>query len=69
MIPRQSVIAANINYHRTLCGLKQEDIVKALGISRPTYNRKCSKEEFTVADLRIIARVLHTQINELLKGV
>ena len=69
MKQKRSVLTANINYHRSLLGIKQKDLEQALGISTPTYNRRCYTEGFTVAELKILSRVLRTTVSELIKGV
>lgn len=69
MRPIVPTLTANINYYRTLYKVPQKTLVGALGISRPTFNRRCQNEGFTVKELRIIARILKTDIHSLLKGV
>lgn len=68
MLQKRSVVAANINYYRTLLNVSQKELYGALGISRNTYRRRCDLETFTVADLRIIANILHRQVIDLVKG-
>lgn len=69
MPPNKPVLAANIIFYQKLTGVKQKDLERTLGISRPTYRRKVYTNTLTVADLKILSRVLHTDINNLLKGV
>ena len=69
MPPNKPVLAANIIFYQKLLGIKQKDLERALGISRPTYRRKVYTNNLTVADLKLLSRVLHTDINNLLKGV
>ena len=65
----QTRLRANINSYLTLYGIRQSELEGRLGISRPTYLRKCRENGFTVADLLIISSCLHTTPDKLIEGV
>lgn len=69
MRKKRNILTANIDYYRSLTNTTKSELSDKLCITRPTFDKKCEKEGFTVAELRTIAKTLETKMTELLKGV
>jgi DNA-binding XRE family transcriptional regulator/uncharacterized phage-associated protein len=60
-------ITSNIEKARSMRGLSQEQVARALGISRPTYvNIENGKKELTISQARALASVLNIGIDDIL---
>ena len=62
-------LSANIAFFQKLYNVKQDELVAAVGCDRKTFKRRRDLDTFTVRDLIIIARELHTSVEKLCEGV
>jgi transcriptional regulator with XRE-family HTH domain len=60
-------ITSSIEKARSMRGLSQEQVARALGISRPTYvNIENGKKELTISQVRTLASVLNIGLDDIL---
>ena len=60
-------VSGNIEKARTICGYSQEQVARALGVSRPTYvNIETGKKELTISQAKTLSSMLNIGLDDIL---
>ena len=66
----KNVIESNITKYMKMYGVSQKELLHRMGdVSRPTWRRWCDEDMFRISDLKMIAKILHTNVSSLVEGV